>query len=223
MQHTDYQHYQHMPMALHERCFPHRVMDGIWIWSVFSEEKEIYFNGYLVQTGEHESILIDPPCGGPEVLDGFEPLPKPQLIILTNADHERASAQFKDRFGIPIYIHESDAPLLAHPPDHTFQGGYTFPDNWQAIHLPNQKTPGESALYHAGKQMLILGDALIGKPSQQLSLLPADKYADKSKAIQGLQRLCNLTVRTVLPGDGDPILQNAASLIADTLIAHTGA
>jgi glyoxylase-like metal-dependent hydrolase (beta-lactamase superfamily II) len=217
---ADYQHYQHMLMALHERYFPHRLMDGLWLWSVFSEEKEIYFNGYLIQTGEHESILIDPPCGGPEVLDGFEPLPKPKLIILTNADHERASLQFKERFDIPVYIHESDAPLLSYSPDHTFQDGQVFPDSWQAIHLPNQKTPGESALYHAAKQLLILGDALIGKPPQRLSMLSADKYADKTTAAQGLQRLRDLAVRAVLPGDGDPIMQQGASLIADALM-HT--
>jgi glyoxylase-like metal-dependent hydrolase (beta-lactamase superfamily II) len=218
---SDYQHYQHLHRAvLPERYFPHRVMDGIWLWSVYSEEKDIHYNGYLVQTGAHESFLVDPPSGGPDVLDGFEPLPRPQRIILTNADHERASWQFKERFGIPIYIHEKDAALLTHPPDHTFQDGQIVSDNWKALHLPDQKTPGESALYQADRQILIVGDALMGQPFQHLSMQPAEKYADKAAAARGLQRLRDLAVQTVLPGAGDPIMQDAASLIADALIAH---
>jgi glyoxylase-like metal-dependent hydrolase (beta-lactamase superfamily II) len=217
---TEHPHYEPMHMALHDRCFPHRLMEGVWLWSVYSEEKELHFNGYLVQTGAHESFLIDPPCGGPEVLDAFTPLPKPQFIILTNADHERASAQFRERFGIPIGIHEQDAPHLQLQPDRTFRDGEEIADGWQVIHLSDQKTPGESAIYHAERQILALGDALLGKPLQHLSMLPADKYTDRNRAVSGLQRLTTLNVKAVLTGDGDPVMQNANSLIQDALITH---
>lgn len=214
---TDYQHYLPMHMALHERCFAHRLMEGVWMWSIYSEEKTMYFNGYLVQTGEHESVITDPPCAGPEVLESFSALPRPTCILLTNADHEREAEQFREHFKIPIYVSELDAPLLKLKPDFTFKDGHQFPGGWRAIHLPDQKTPGECALYDEQRKLLVLGDALIGKPYQRLSMLPAEKYRNLHSARQGLQRLQELDIHVLLPGDGDPILLNPGELIADAV------
>ncbi len=215
-----YQHYQAMHDALHERNFPHKVMDGIWMWSVFSEEKEMHFNGYLIQTADQAAFIVDPPCAGSDVLPGFTPLPPPQFIVITNRDHERAAEEFGKHFEIPVLTPEDDAPLMTLKPDGLMRDGDVLPGGWQVIHLPHQKSPGESALYLPERQILILGDALIGKPLQHLSMLPDDKYCDKAKAAEGLQRLRAFKVKTVLPGDGDPIMLNAESLIADALIPH---
>lgn len=204
--------------TLHERNFPHAVTEGIWMWSVFSEEKDLDFNGYLVQTGPDTGFIVDPPCAGPAVLDGFASLPKPEIIIITNRDHERAVADFRKHFNIMAYAPDADAKAMEFAPDCTYQDGHMFPGGWQAIHLPGQKSPGESALYNAERKMLILGDALIGKPFQQLSMLPADKYANKQDAVEGLQRLTGLDVKAVLVCDGDPIFLNADALLADALL-----
>lgn len=211
-------HYEPMRKALPQRDFPHKVTDGIWIWSVFSEEKNLHFNGYLVATSDDTAFIVDPPCGGHEVLDAFAALPRPECIILTNRDHERDSQEFKRRFSIPILAHEEDARLFENAPDRTFHDGDTLPGGWQVIHLPSQKSPGESALYHPERKILIVGDALIGSPMQHLSMLPEEKYADRREAVEGLRRLTQLDVKTVLVGDGDPVMQFGSSLIADALI-----
>jgi glyoxylase-like metal-dependent hydrolase (beta-lactamase superfamily II) len=214
-----YQRYQPTHHALHERNFPHRLIDDIWMWSVFSEEKEIDFNGYLVQLDEGRAFLVDPPCAGPEVLESFQPLPAPQFIVLTNRDHERCAQAFKDAFRIPVYAPENDAPLMSIAVDRVFRDGDMLPGGWQVIHLENQKSPGESALYSLEKRILILGDALVGKPFQCLSMLPGDKYADKNLAREGLKRLQGQDVKAVLPGDGDPVMLNAASLIQEAIVS----
>lgn len=213
-----YQRYGQKTYALHERNFPHRLVDDIWMWSVFSEEKEMDFNGYLVQIDDDTSFIVDPPCAGPEVLESFQPLPKPQFIVVTNRDHERSAQAFKEALRIPIYASEQDAPLMSLTVDRVFQDGDTLPGGWQVIHLPDQKSPGEVALYSLEKRILILGDALIGKPFQFLSMLPDDKYASKSLAKEGLKRLLSLDVKAVLPGDGDPVMLNADSLLAEALL-----
>lgn len=220
---TDFEmHYGAMHNVLHERSFPHRVTTGVWMWSIFSEERQMDFNGYLVETGANQGFIIDPPCAGPAVLEGFGPLPKAEFIFLTNADHQRAAEEFRTRFNLPIYVHELDAPLLSLKPDFTVQDGHEFPGGWRLIHLAHQKTPGESALYNAERQMLMLGDALIGKPFQQLSMLPAAKYQDRHLAFTGLQQgLSDLAVKVVLPGDGDPIVVEAGSILRDALIERT--
>jgi glyoxylase-like metal-dependent hydrolase (beta-lactamase superfamily II) len=211
------QQYQAMHLTLHERNFPHCVTEGVWMWSVYSEEKALDFNGYLIQTGPNESIIVDPPCAGPEVLDGMTPLPDPRLIIITNRDHERAAADFKQRFGIPVAAPELDAPLMEIHPDRTYRDGEGFSGGWRAIHLENQKSPGESALYNPDRKLLVLGDVLIGKPFQQLSMLPDDKYADPQAALRGLQRLAGLDVEGVLVCDGDPVFRCAADMLQDAI------
>jgi len=216
-----YTHYGAPHSVLHERNFPHHLKADVWMWSVFSEEKDLDFNGYLIQTSDNQSFIVDPPCAGPDVLNGFTPLPKVEFIFLTNADHERASVDFRERLGIPIYIHEADASLLSLKPDFTVQDGHELANGWQVIHLPNQKTPGETALYHLQQRTLILGDALIGKPFQKLSLLPSEKYRDRHAALSTLhERLSGLDVQVLLLGDGDPIMLNAGSTLKDTLIEH---
>lgn len=218
MRHTDYQHYRPVHVALNERCFPHRVMEGVWLWSIFSEEKALYFNGYLIETTPGKSFIVDPPCGGPEVLDAFEALPKPEMILITNRDHERSADMFKQRFNIPVLAPEMDAPLLINTPDRIYRDGETFTTGWQAIQLTDQKSPGECVLYNPERRMAILGDALIGQSTQHLSMLPADKYRSKRDALQGLQRLRKLDVNVVLPCDGDPIVQDGSALISEALL-----
>lgn len=217
---TDFDmHYGAKHTVLHERCFPHRVKSGVWMWSIFSEEKRMDFNGYLIQTGPNQSFIVDPPCAGPDVLEGFTPLPKAEFIFLTNADHQRAAEEFRQRFQLPIYVHELDVPLLSLKPDFTVQDGHSFVDGWRVIHLPNQKTPGESALYNQPQQTLLVGDALIGHPVQSLSMLPKEKYRDRYAALSALQeRLGGLQVKAVLAGDGDPLMSDAGAILQDALI-----
>lgn len=223
---TKYQHYQPMHMTLHERCFPHRVMENIWIWSVHSEKQNIHYNSYLIHTEGSQSFIVDPVAAGPEVLDGLTPLPKPTCIVLTTGAHEREALSFKERLNIPIMISEAAASGLSFRPDSTFNDADVLPGGWQAILLPDQDTPGECALYQPDRKILIVGDALVGKPFQFLSL-PADIYAGTRRsaasihnARQGLRRLLDLDIRAILPGSGDPVMQNVHSLLKDVIETH---
>jgi glyoxylase-like metal-dependent hydrolase (beta-lactamase superfamily II) len=86
-------------------------------------------------------------------------------------------------------------------PTKTFNDGELLPGGIWVIHLQDQKSPGESALFlQQGKGVLIVGDALIGKPPGGLSLLPAEKYADAAKAKAGLRRLLKYQFDAVLMG-----------------------
>jgi glyoxylase-like metal-dependent hydrolase (beta-lactamase superfamily II) len=75
------------------------------------------------------------------------------------------------------------------------------------VNLVDQKSPGESALFiQQGRGIVIVGDALIGKPSGSVSMLPAEKYADVAKAKEGLRRLLKYEFDSLLVGDGTSIL-----------------
>jgi glyoxylase-like metal-dependent hydrolase (beta-lactamase superfamily II) len=203
----------------HERELPHKVTDDVWMWSIYNEEKDIHFNGYIVRL-EDSCLIVDPPSANELLFDAIRAITVAhpvRLIVITNRDHERESHAFKVHFDVPVAVPEPDAGLLSTPPDQMLNDGDLLPGNIRLIHLPDQKSPGESALYIEARKILILGDALWGKPMHHLTMLADDKYADKAKAKEGLRRLLTLDVQTVLPCDGEPVLQNAQSLIADAL------
>lgn len=202
------------PQSLQQRELPHLIMDDVWMWSAFSQEKGLYFNGFALYTSDG-IVIIDPPSADEGVLNAIEPLGPVALVIVTNRDHERESDAFRRHFKAPVAAHQLDAPLMETPPEQTFQDGQILPDGLQVIHLSQQKSPGESALYQPDRKILILGDALLGKPAGQFSMLPEDKYADKSKALEGLKRLqtLQLPIQTILVGDGEPILSNAETAL----------
>jgi glyoxylase-like metal-dependent hydrolase (beta-lactamase superfamily II) len=103
-------------------------------------------------------------------------------------------------------------------PFKTFKDGELLPGGIWVIHLQDQKSPGESALFlQQGKGVLIVGDALIGKPPGALSLLPAEKYSDAARAKQALRRLLKYQFDAVLVGDGTSILVGGKAAVEQAL------
>jgi glyoxylase-like metal-dependent hydrolase (beta-lactamase superfamily II) len=103
-------------------------------------------------------------------------------------------------------------------PTHTFQDGELLPGGIWVIQLNDQKSPGESALFiELGGGVLIVGDALIGKPSGSVSMLAAEKYANVAKAKAGLQRLLKYNFESLLVGDGAAIPVGAKQQVAQLL------
>ena len=76
------------------------------------------------------------------------------------------------------------------------------------MHVPNNKSPGEMALYWQHRKILILGDALIGEPPGNVSLLPREKYVDITLARKGISVLVDLDFDVLLLSDGQPIPKN---------------
>ena len=65
--------------------------------------------------------------------------------------------------------------------------------------------------------ILILGNALIGKPPGRLNLLPPDKFVDPKKAKEGIKVLLQPSFDAVLVGDGASILTQGKQAIFDFL------
>jgi len=194
-----------------------QVLPRVWQWSWFSEEKQIDFNGYLLDVGEHR-ILVDPPPLTSIEMTQLRQGEQIDYIIVTNRDHEREAQTLKAELNCQVIIPESDAAEMSVQADKTFRDGELLPGGIWVIHLADQKSPGESALYlEQGKGLVIVGDALIGKPSGALSLLPSEKYADITKAREGLRRLLKYTFDSLLVGDGAPILTNAKAAVEEVL------
>ncbi|MCY4132324.1 MAG: hypothetical protein OXF39_06725 [Nitrospira sp.] len=193
------------------------ILPGIATWSWFSEEKQLNFNGHLLDVGEHR-ILVDPPPLSDDDFTKLSNAGQVDYILLTNRDHERESAMYKEALNTRMYVPQADAPEMSVTPDKTFVDGELLPGGIWVIHLSNQKSPGESALFlQQGRGILIVGDALLGKPEGAVSMLPAEKYADPAKARGGLRRLLKYNFDSLLVGDGTSILTGAKTVVTKAL------
>jgi len=174
------------------------IAPDIQQWSCFSQEKQMDFNGLHLTVNDH-CILVDPPpmeaADRTAILKGRTV----DYILLTNRDHVRESEVCRRDFKARVYAPEADAPQMEIPIDKTYKDGELLPGGLWVILLVDMKSPGESALFlDRGMGYLILGDSLIGRPPGQLSLLPADKFADVAKARESLKRLLKYDFDAVL-------------------------
>src|SRR5438093_391050 len=192
------------------------MLPGIRQWSWCSPEKGIDFNGLYVNA-EGEALLIDPAPFGDGDEAEIRRLGPPATIIVTNRHHGRRAAECRDLFRAKILVPAADASFLTFATDGTFSPGDHLPGGFTAVAVPDSKTPGETALYHAALKTLVLGDALIGKPPGALTFLPPSMFADMSRAREGVRSLLALDFDAVLVGDGASILSGGKAAVRRAL------
>jgi len=197
------------------------LLPGISEWSWFSEEKQIDFNGHFLNVGEHR-ILVDPPPMTSSEIAQIRHSGQLDYILLTNRDHVRETATYQKEFQCRLYVPEIDAPEMSVTPDEVYRDQELLPGGIWVIQLSDQKSKGESALFiQQGKGVLIVGDAILGKPAGSVCMLPAEKYADVDKAREGLRRLLKYNFDSLLVGDGASILTGAKPIVEQALgFAH---
>ena len=191
------------------------ILKDVYTWSVFSEEKKLNFNGYFIPT-QHAlfgNVVIDPPPVSDLDLAQMETLGSVQQILITNRNHIRWSRELQEKFDAEIRMNFADAQSEDMISDHNFSDGDMLAGFLKAVVIPDNKSPGETALYWEEKKILFLGDALIGKPSGEVCLLPPEKYTDIEKARAGIKVLDDLNFDSVLMGDGESVLTGGKKAI----------
>lgn len=186
---------------LTEKTGLREILPGIYSWSYFNKEKGYTFNSYAFCFPE-KTILIDPveiPASQLEKLSTITD------ILLTNKDHERAAYELRRHLNAKIWIRDFDAQFLREPADVIFDEKTPLPGGFQAIPIAENKSPGETAFYDSARKILIVGDAIIGWPKKEVSLLPAIKYQDVQKTIAALSSLLHLEFDILFVGDGECI------------------
>ena len=88
-----------------------------------------------------------------------------------------------------------------------YQDGDRLEAGLTAVSVPDSKSTGETAFHQPSTGVLIVGDALIGKPAGRVSLLPAEKFSDPHRAREGVRRFLELSFEALLLGDGESSLQ----------------
>ena len=196
------------------------IFNDIYSWSIFSEMRQVDFNGHLWVRPEG-NILIDPVPMIDSDLNQFDKLGGASLIVLTNSDHEREAEFFRRRTRADIVIHEADGDALEVRPNRQIIDREEIVPGLQAIHLRYGKSPGEIALYFPEKRAVLSGDLVVGAPIGSLTLLSDEKLENPPKAALELRKILGLQFDVILVGDGHSILQNARQRLIECLQRRT--
>jgi glyoxylase-like metal-dependent hydrolase (beta-lactamase superfamily II) len=179
------------------------IVPDVQMWSVFVPDRGYPFNGYAVAT-EGGTLLIDPPEpveDGWGAVDLLEPFAG---VWITNRNHSRAAAAFRERYGVTVWAHEADADRLEAGADATVRGDERLPGDVQIVHVPG-KSPGEIAFHLARSNALVVGDVVIGVPPGQLSTYPDKAIDDMEQLRRSAARLLDYDFDALLLCDGEPL------------------
>jgi glyoxylase-like metal-dependent hydrolase (beta-lactamase superfamily II) len=179
------------------------IARDIQTWSVFSEKKGYAFNGYAVST-EGGTVLIDPPEPTEDGWDTVDLLQPFAGVWITNRNHSRAAAAFRERYGLAVWAHEADAPQLEASADRSLRGGETIAGQIEVVHAPG-KSPGEIAFHLPRSRALVVGDLVIGVPPGELSTYPDEVIDDREELRRSAARLAEYDFDSLLLCDGDPL------------------
>lgn len=175
----------------------------------------------LTDTNSRQSVVIDPSIESETVIEHVQKSGADlQAIWNTHGhlDHIYDNALWKEKFEVPIWMHEADSFFLEHlreqaiwlglppgnpvPLDHHFQDGQTVSigeHSAQILHTPGH-SPGSVSLYFADENVVFGGDVLF-EGSVGRTDLPG---CDNSQLQNSLRALMQLPPQTrVLSGHGD--------------------
>jgi glyoxylase-like metal-dependent hydrolase (beta-lactamase superfamily II) len=187
------------------------------MWSRWQADRGVFFNSYLVD-GADGAFAVDPlETDDPAVLRALEAAGV-KTIVVTNRDHERASAAFAAALGARVIASEPDAASLVRTPDAIVRDGEVM-FGWRVIVLDGYKTPGEMVLVNESTRTAISGDAFWGDPAGSLRLMPDAKLADPVRALRSARRVQECNLLHLFVGDGMPAIGTAHALLGAMLDA----
>jgi uncharacterized cupin superfamily protein len=192
------------------------LFEDFYSWSVFNERRQIDFNGHLWVRDEG-NVLIDPAAMIESDQQQLDRLGGAAWIVLTNRDHEREAAAFRERTGAKVAAHADDVAEIEVPVDRILSDGEEIVPGLKAIHLRFSKSRGEFALYWPDKRLVLSGDLVVGEPIGRLTLLADEKLEDPPAAALELRKLLALDFDAMLVGDGHSILYDARERLLECL------
>jgi glyoxylase-like metal-dependent hydrolase (beta-lactamase superfamily II) len=193
----------------------HRVTPVLFAWHAYDPSSRVDLTSVAHLVGGR-LVLVDPVELAGRAEAELVEAGKPVAIILTNGNHERASARFAESWQLPVLCHQEAATEAGVRADACVDDGQELFGGLTVITLPGGG-PGELALYHAGTQILSLGDLVINLPGYEFSLLP-DKYClNPRQARASLQKLRRLAVGLITFAHGWPVVTGAGDRLAGLL------
>ena len=188
----------------------HQLLPGFWVWQAYdsSVKADLFSSAIPTSAGIY---IVDP-----------IPLPNPQLhqlseaapvagIIVTNANHLRASSAYSDHFSVPILADGQSFPDVKPARFTEAKNGTAIGGELEVIEVEGA-VAGEIALYHPSNGgTLIVGDALINFEPRGFSLLPRKYCLNEKQMRSSLHQLLARPAERIFFAHGVPILAGATA------------
>ncbi len=136
------------------------ILPNVMTWRS-NEDPSMGFTSTYVKVGD-ERILVDPALADERVLDAVERAGTPTAIIITSHWHERHAADYRTRWGAPIWVPDGHAAHLEtfDDPDHTYDETTPLPGGVRPISIGWEYAlalPGDPKVVIAGDVVGALG------------------------------------------------------------------
>jgi len=209
-----------MPLLAHPRLFGHsptvprpdfhQLSPGLWVWQNYdsSVKADLFSSAILTSAGIY---IVDPIVLADANLRQLSDAATIAGIIVTNANHPRASSAYSDHFSAPILADAHSFPDLKPARFTEAKNGTTIRGELEIIKIEGA-VAGEIALYHASNGgALIIGDALINFEPYGFSFLPRKYCLDEKQMRRSLRRLLARPAERLLFAHGVPLLSGASA------------
>jgi len=194
------------------------IAPGIGLWRFYDPSVKADLFSTAVETASGTYVVDSIPLA-PDALASLTFRGKIAGIIVTNENHERAAAQFAEKFKVPIYLDAALASGTKLPGVVPIQEN-SFPAEWTAVAIEGGPA-GEIAIHFAASDgTMVIGDALINFEPYGFALLPA-KYCSNFKQMRrSLSKLLDYSFERMLFAHGMPILSHARERLELLLKEH---
>lgn len=176
---------------------------GIFLWQAYDpvSKTDLFSTAILTASGLY---LIDPI---PLIESATKELVEPNEmagVVVTNANHFRAAADYGEQLSVPILTRESCGSQIG--------------TELRVITIDGA-VEGEIALFYSGGGggALVVGDALINVHPYGFDLLPRKYCANQKEMRRSLRQLLDLRFDQMFFAHGEPILSGAANQLARLL------
>ncbi len=191
----------------------------LYAWSAFDESRNVDFNGHLLVIEGGPNVAFDPMPLSEHDAAHVESLGGVGWVLLTNADHVRATHDVVARFGAQVGAPaaERDRPEFRGLPVALWlqpDSGLTF--GVHCLGMRGSKTPGELAFVLPGGDTIVTGDLVRGQRAGSLNLLPDAKLADRDAAVASVHALAERPgTEAVLVGDGQSVFRDGRARLRE--------
>lgn len=190
------------------------------------------FRGYALKADDGTIAWIDPPDPG-EHEPALVAFGRPQHILVTFRDHDRAVDRLAARYGAKVWIPKGKGGDIKRV-DVEYDESTALPATLKALSMPAVGY-GEHALYGTvqGHRFAFIGDAVmhmdydrlpwivralfIGRKKGRLQYKKYYRGGNNREALKQVRRLMNLELDALLFSHGDPIVTGAAASLKESV------
>lgn len=182
---------------------------GVFRWAAFSPAHKVELASHAVRL-EGRLFIFDPIplCGeGVRALLATAPV---AALVLTNENHARAAAAWRDLAGAPLWAAPDAAVALPEVRRLPLAAGAW--GGWR-LHDLAGGAGGEVALRSPALDLVVAGDALVNLPGRGLEILPAKYCRDRSALRAALRRMTDEPFGRLVMAHGGPLVADAAARV----------